>query len=62
MSVTALKEQRERQTKEAEVLRHADMAAQEKKLNAIRKKEDDGGCSWGMGKFKIKLHPQVFII
>ncbi|CAC5356280.1 Kanadaptin [Mytilus coruscus] len=54
MSVTALKEQREKQTKEAEVLRHADMAAQEKKLNAIRKKEDDGGCSWGMADDAIE--------
>ncbi|CAG2245428.1 Kanadaptin [Mytilus edulis] len=54
LSVTALKEQRERQTKEAEVLRHADMAAQEKKLDAIRKKEDDGGCSWGMADDAIE--------
>ncbi|CAC5366499.1 Kanadaptin [Mytilus coruscus] len=54
MSVTALKEQREKQTKEAEVLRHADMAAQEKKLDAIRKKEDDGGCSWGMADDAIE--------
>jgi hypothetical protein len=51
MSITEMKEQREKQKKEAEVLRHADIAAQEKKMEALRKKEEDRGCSWGMGNY-----------
>lgn len=55
MSITAMKEQREKQKKEAEVLRHADLAAQEKKMETLRKKEEDSGCSWGMGNYSHQI-------
>ena len=50
MSITDLKEQREKQKKEAEVLRLADIASQEQKIAAFNKTEVNSGCCWGMGK------------
>ena len=49
LSVNEMKEQRERQIKEAEVLRQAEIAEKEKKAEMIRKQEEDRGCSWGIG-------------
>lgn len=49
LSVNEMKEQRERQIKEAEVLRQAEIAEEEKKAEMIRKQEEDRGCSWGIG-------------
>lgn len=55
MSITEIKEQREKQKKGAEILRRADLAAQEKKMEEIRKKEDDSSCSWGMGNYSHQI-------
>ena len=49
LSVAEMKEQRDRQLKEAEVLRQAELAEEEKKVEMIRKQEEDKGCSWGIG-------------
>ena len=49
LSVTELKQQREKQKREAEVLKAAYLEDQEKKKAALTRKADDG-CSWGMGK------------
>lgn len=48
LSVAEMKEQRERQLKEAEVLRQAELAEKEKKAELIRKQEEDKGCLWGI--------------
>ena len=50
LSVNEMKEQRERQIKEAEVLRQAEIAEEEKKKEMIRKQEEDKGCSWGFSE------------
>jgi len=49
LSVSEMKEQREKQKKEAEILRLADLAEEERKLEAIKRKQEETGCSWGIG-------------
>ena len=44
-----MKEQRERQKKEAEVLKAAELVQLEEKTAAIEKAKSDEGCMWGMG-------------
>ena len=49
LSVSEMKEQREKLHKEAELLRQAELAEEEKTAEMIRKREEDKGCSWGIG-------------
>ena len=48
LSVKEMKEQREKLDKEAELLRQAEIAEEEKNAEIIRKREEDKGCSWGI--------------
>ncbi|XP_064601680.1 kanadaptin-like [Liolophura sinensis] len=48
LSVTELKEQRERQKREVEVLRLAELEENEKKLAEQEKRRELTGCSWGL--------------
>ncbi|XP_060067559.1 kanadaptin-like [Ylistrum balloti] len=49
LTPTEMKEQRDRQKKEAEILRQAEIAAEERKLEELKRIEEARGCSWGMG-------------
>lgn len=49
MTVTEIKEQRERQKKEIELLKQAELSEIEEKKKALQKAATDEGCSWGIG-------------
>lgn len=49
LTISEMKEQRERQKREAEVLKQADLA-EDSKLQQMKTKEDSSGCTWGIGK------------
>ena len=50
MSITELKQQREKQKKEAELLKAAHLADAEAQKAALESSKSDDGCAWGMGK------------
>lgn len=45
-----MKQQREKQKREAEFLRQAELAEEERKIQELKAKEEARGCSWGMGR------------
>ncbi|KAL5009147.1 hypothetical protein ScPMuIL_014728 [Solemya velum] len=47
LTISEMKEQRERQKREAEVLKQADLA-EDSKLQQMKTKEDSSGCTWGI--------------
>lgn len=49
MSVTEIKEQRERQKKEAEVLHQAELIEEETRMQKEKQRLEDKGCTWGIG-------------
>ncbi|KAH3699321.1 hypothetical protein DPMN_074277 [Dreissena polymorpha] len=50
LSVSEMKEQREKQLKEAELLRQAEMEEAERKAELIKQREELVGCSWGINE------------
>ncbi|GFO30162.1 kanadaptin [Plakobranchus ocellatus] len=48
MSVTELKEQKERLVKEAQLLRQAELQEEMERIEADKKAFEDNGCAWGM--------------
>ncbi|WAR04696.1 NADAP-like protein [Mya arenaria] len=48
LSVKEMKEQRDKQQKEAEVLRQAEIDESERKAELNRQREEQKGCSWGI--------------
>ena len=50
LSVTEMKQLREKQLKEVEVLKQAELQALEQKAEKEKEAMEDTGCSWGMGK------------
>ncbi|XP_061172890.1 kanadaptin-like [Saccostrea echinata] len=50
LSVEEMKQQREKQKREAEFLRQAELAEEERKIQELKAKEEARGCSWGMGE------------
>ncbi|XP_022335105.1 kanadaptin-like [Crassostrea virginica] len=49
LSLEEMKQQREKQKREAEFLRQAELAEEERKIQELKAKEEARGCSWGMG-------------
>ncbi|XP_053408761.1 kanadaptin-like [Mercenaria mercenaria] len=54
MSASEMKEQREKQKKEAEVLRQAEIEEAERKAEILKKREESKGCSWGIDDDEIE--------
>lgn len=54
-----MKQQREKQKREADFLRQAEQAEEERKIQELKAKEEARGCSWGIGmnmqEFKVNL-------
>lgn len=51
-----MKQQREKQKREADFLRQAEQAEEERKIQELKAKEEARGCSWGIGMNKnLKL-------
>ncbi|XP_046545133.1 kanadaptin-like isoform X2 [Haliotis rubra] len=48
LSVTEIKEQRERQKKEAEVLHQAELIEEETRMQKEKQRLEDKGCTWGI--------------
>lgn len=44
-----MKQQREKQKREADFLRQAEQAEEERKIQELKAKEEARGCSWGIG-------------
>lgn len=49
LSVEEMKQQREKQKREADFLRQAEQAEEERKIQELKAKEEARGCSWGIG-------------
>lgn len=50
LSVTELKQQRDKQKREAELLRQNELQEAERQQEAAQKMLEDQGCSWGLGE------------
>ncbi|XP_071079378.1 kanadaptin-like [Haliotis cracherodii] len=50
LSVTEIKEQRERQKKEAEVLHQAELIEEETRMQKEKQRLEDKGCTWGINE------------
>lgn len=48
LSASEMKEQREKQKKEAELIRQAEIEEAERKAELLKKREESKGCSWGI--------------
>ena len=53
LSAAEMREQREKQKKEAEVLRQAEIKEAEMKAELIKQREDQKGCSWGIDEKEV---------
>ncbi|KAL3874661.1 hypothetical protein ACJMK2_037643 [Sinanodonta woodiana] len=54
LTVAELKEQREKQNKEAELLRQAELMEEERNLQEQRQREEEIGCTWGMDEAVVE--------
>lgn len=52
LSVSELKQQREQQKREAELLRHNKLQEAQMQQEADQRLLKDQGCSWGMGNYE----------
>lgn len=48
LSASEMKEQREKQKKEAELIKQAEIEEAERKMELLKKREEQKGCSWGI--------------
>ena len=55
MSVAEMKAQRDRQLKEAEVIRQLEAIEAQERAQRRIKEQQDVGCTWGFGKSKCYL-------
>ena len=53
MSVTELKEQKDRLDREAQLLRQAEIKEEMERIEADKKAFEDSGCAWGMCEYLI---------
>ncbi|KAK3608661.1 hypothetical protein CHS0354_042673 [Potamilus streckersoni] len=53
LTVAELREQREKQNKEAELLRQAELMEEERSLQDQRQREEEMGCTWGMDEVVV---------
>ncbi|XP_060592039.1 kanadaptin-like [Ruditapes philippinarum] len=54
MSPAEMKEQREKQKKEADLIRQAEIDEAERKAELLKKREESKGCSWGIDDDEIE--------